>query len=130
MTALADMAGSLAAAGREVKARGAPASSLVHWRLDLAARSASPCTPMMRVAPLCTASARAPREQRVDFVSFMQMRASSGSETPGMVAMWMFRGTAIALHLAMRVLIVDESPDRTAVLREGLEGAGYEVAAA
>jgi response regulator NasT len=30
----------------------------------------------------------------------------------------------------MRVLIVDESPDRAAVLREGLERAGYEVAAA
>jgi len=30
----------------------------------------------------------------------------------------------------MRVLIVDESPVRTAVLRESLEGAGYEVAAA
>ncbi len=30
----------------------------------------------------------------------------------------------------MRVLIVDESPERTAVLREGLERAGYEVAAA
>ena len=30
----------------------------------------------------------------------------------------------------MRVLIVDESPERAAVLREGLERAGYEVAAA
>ncbi len=30
----------------------------------------------------------------------------------------------------MRVLIIDESPERIAVLREGLEGAGYEVAAA
>lgn len=30
----------------------------------------------------------------------------------------------------MRVLIVEESPERTAVLREGLERAGYEVAAA
>src|SRR6266496_3803352 len=30
----------------------------------------------------------------------------------------------------MRVLIVDESPERTAVLREGLERAGHEVAAA
>jgi len=32
--------------------------------------------------------------------------------------------------LPMRVLIVDESPERAAVLREGLERAGYEVAAA
>src|SRR2546425_10143065 len=32
--------------------------------------------------------------------------------------------------LPMRVLIVDESPQRSAVLREGLERAGYEVAAA
>src|SRR6266849_1027682 len=32
--------------------------------------------------------------------------------------------------MTMRVLIVDESPERTAVLREGLERAGYEVAAA
>jgi response regulator NasT len=32
--------------------------------------------------------------------------------------------------LPMRVLIVDESPGRAAVLREGLERAGYEVAAA
>jgi len=32
--------------------------------------------------------------------------------------------------LRMRVLIVDESPERSAVLREGLERAGYEVAAA
>jgi response regulator NasT len=30
----------------------------------------------------------------------------------------------------MRVLIIDESPERVAVLRDGLEGAGYEVAAA
>jgi len=30
----------------------------------------------------------------------------------------------------MRVLVVDESPERAAVLREGLERAGYEVAAA
>jgi len=30
----------------------------------------------------------------------------------------------------MRVLLIDESPERIAVLREGLEGAGYEVAAA
>jgi response regulator NasT len=30
----------------------------------------------------------------------------------------------------MRVLVVDESPERTAVLRDGLERAGYEVAAA
>src|SRR5882672_7797471 len=30
----------------------------------------------------------------------------------------------------MRVLIVDESPERASVLREGLQGAGYEVAAA
>ena len=30
----------------------------------------------------------------------------------------------------MRVLIIDESPERIAVLRDGLEGAGYEVAAA
>jgi two-component system, response regulator / RNA-binding antiterminator len=30
----------------------------------------------------------------------------------------------------MRVLIVDESPERTAILRESLEEAGYEVAAA
>ena len=32
--------------------------------------------------------------------------------------------------MTMRVLIVDESPERTAVLREGLERAGHEVAAA
>src|SRR5712692_8792025 len=32
--------------------------------------------------------------------------------------------------MTMRVLIVDESPERTAVLREGLERAGYEVVAA
>src|SRR6267378_4471093 len=32
--------------------------------------------------------------------------------------------------LRMRVLIVDESPERSSVLREGLERAGYEVAAA
>jgi response regulator NasT len=32
--------------------------------------------------------------------------------------------------MIMRVLIVDESPERTAVLREGLERAGYEVVAA
>ena len=30
----------------------------------------------------------------------------------------------------MRVLVVDESPERTVVLRDGLERAGYEVAAA
>ncbi len=30
----------------------------------------------------------------------------------------------------MRVLVVDESPERAAVLRDGLERAGYEVAAA
>jgi response regulator NasT len=30
----------------------------------------------------------------------------------------------------MRVLIIDESPERVTILREGLEGAGYEVAAA
>lgn len=30
----------------------------------------------------------------------------------------------------MRVLIIDESPERAAVLREGLEGAGYKVVAA
>ena len=30
----------------------------------------------------------------------------------------------------MRVLIVDDSPERASILREGLEGAGYEVAAA
>ena len=42
-----------------------------------------------------------------------------------------FRGTAIALNtMTMRVLIVDESPERASVLREGLQGAGYEVAAA
>jgi hypothetical protein len=29
----------------------------------------------------------------------------------------------------MRVLVVDDSPERTAVLREGLERAGYEVVA-
>src|SRR5712691_631364 len=47
-----------------------------------------------------------------------------------------FRGTAIALDRAnafstipMRVLIVDESTQRTEVLREGLERTGYEVAA-
>jgi response regulator NasT len=32
--------------------------------------------------------------------------------------------------MIMRVLIVDESPERTVVLREGLERAGYEVVAA
>ncbi len=46
-------------------------------------------------------------------------------------------GTAIATvesnlreWTTMRVLVVDDSPERTAVLREGLERAGYEVAAA
>jgi len=32
--------------------------------------------------------------------------------------------------MTMRVLVVDESPERTAVLRDGLERAGYEVVAA
>lgn len=38
-------------------------------------------------------------------------------------------GTAIAPNAIVRVLIVDDSPGRTSVLREGLEAAGYEVAA-
>jgi len=82
-----------------------------------------------------------PQQQQFDFVSFTACQRAFVLSFARAFPQWSCRGrgagTALAMLEAnlrewttMRVLVVDESPERAAVLREGLERAGYEVAAA
>src|SRR5712691_2922642 len=60
-----------------------------------------------------------------------QQRSSNGRAiAPALARLLRYHKGNLLERTTMRVLVVDESPERAAVLREGLERAGHEVAAA